>query len=101
MSMVFQRSYVAVRAWLGLNLYLKGGRTMRKAFILLTPVVLLTFLFSAVPCAFSQKPIIIGAPLSTAFLYGWGAQRGIILAVEEINAQGGGRCGWKEAAAES
>lgn len=62
---------------------------MRKAFIFLTPVVLLTFLFSAVPCAFSQKPIIIGAPLSTAFLYGWGAQRGITLAVEEINAQGG------------
>ena len=62
---------------------------MRKAFFLLIPVVLLTFLFSAVPCAFSQKPITIGAPLSTAFLYGWGAERGIRLAIEEINAKGG------------
>jgi branched-chain amino acid transport system substrate-binding protein len=62
---------------------------MRKAFTLFIPIVLLTFLFFAVPCAFSQKPIVIGAPLSTAFLYGWGAQRGMVLAVEEINAQGG------------
>ena len=35
------------------------------------------------------KPIVIGCPLSTAFLYGWDAERGIKLAVEEINAQGG------------
>ena len=35
------------------------------------------------------KPIIIGCPLSTAFLYGWDAERGIRLAVEEINAKGG------------
>ena len=57
---------------------------MRKALLLLTPVVLLTFLFLAVPGAFSQKPITIGAPLSTAFLYGWDAERGIKLAVKEI-----------------
>lgn len=36
-----------------------------------------------------SKPIIIGAPLSTAFLYGWDAERAIKLAVEEINAKGG------------
>jgi len=36
-----------------------------------------------------SKPIVIGCPLSTAFLYGWDAERGIKLAVEEINAQGG------------
>lgn len=35
------------------------------------------------------KPIIIGAPLATAFLYGWDAERAIKLAVEEINAKGG------------
>jgi branched-chain amino acid transport system substrate-binding protein len=39
--------------------------------------------------AMAQKPVVIGAPLSTAFLYGWDAERGIKLAVEEINAAGG------------
>ena len=39
--------------------------------------------------AFAEKPIIIGAPLSTAYLYGWDAERGIKLAVDEINAAGG------------
>jgi branched-chain amino acid transport system substrate-binding protein len=37
----------------------------------------------------AEKPIIIGAPLATAFLYGWDAERGIKLAADEINAQGG------------
>ncbi|HOV89695.1 MAG TPA: ABC transporter substrate-binding protein [Syntrophorhabdaceae bacterium] len=37
----------------------------------------------------SEKPIVIGAPLATAFLYGWDAERGIKLAAEEINAKGG------------
>ncbi len=37
----------------------------------------------------AEKPIVIGAPLSTAFLYGWVAERGIKLAVEEINQKGG------------
>ena len=45
------------------------------------------FLFSG--SAMSQKPIILGAPLSTAYLYGWAAERGIRLAVDEINAAGG------------
>jgi branched-chain amino acid transport system substrate-binding protein len=39
--------------------------------------------------AFAGKPIILGAPLSTAYLYGWDAERGIKLAVDEINAAGG------------
>jgi branched-chain amino acid transport system substrate-binding protein len=39
--------------------------------------------------AAAAKPIVIGAPLATAFLYGWDAERAIKLAVEEINAQGG------------
>lgn len=33
--------------------------------------------------------ITLGAPLATAYLYGWDAERGIRLAVEEINAAGG------------
>ncbi|MFQ5654794.1 MAG: ABC transporter substrate-binding protein [Planctomycetota bacterium] len=36
-----------------------------------------------------DRPIKLGAPLSTAYLYGWDAERGIRLAVEEINAAGG------------
>jgi branched-chain amino acid transport system substrate-binding protein len=37
----------------------------------------------------AADPIVIGAPLSTAFLYGWDAERGMRLAIEEINAAGG------------
>ncbi|MFA6222630.1 MAG: ABC transporter substrate-binding protein [Desulfomonilaceae bacterium] len=44
-------------------------------------------------CCAAEKPIIIGAPLSTAFLYGWDAERGIKLAVDEINAAGGVKVG--------
>lgn len=36
-----------------------------------------------------EKPIILGAPLSTAFLYGWDSERAMRLAIEEINAKGG------------
>jgi branched-chain amino acid transport system substrate-binding protein len=39
--------------------------------------------------ATAAKPIVLGCPLSTAFLYGWDAERAITLAVEEINAAGG------------
>jgi len=39
--------------------------------------------------ALAENPITIGCPLSTAFVYGWDAERGITLAVEEINAAGG------------
>jgi len=45
------------------------------------------------PAIAAEKPIILGAPLSTAFLYGWDAERGIKLAVEEINAAGGVKVG--------
>ncbi|MDZ7579265.1 MAG: hypothetical protein U5R30_01195 [Deltaproteobacteria bacterium] len=37
----------------------------------------------------ASQPIVIGCPLATAFLYGWDAERGVTLAVEEINAAGG------------
>ncbi|MGD2125649.1 MAG: ABC transporter substrate-binding protein [Desulfobacteraceae bacterium] len=46
--------------------------------------------------ALAEKPIVIGAPLSTAFLYGWDAERAMTLAVEEINAQGGVNVGGKK-----
>src|SRR5512136_1832697 len=44
----------------------------------------------------AEKPIVIGAPLATAFLYGWDAERGIKLAVDEINAAGGVAVGGKK-----
>jgi branched-chain amino acid transport system substrate-binding protein len=43
--------------------------------------------------ALAQEPITLGCPLSTAFVYGWDAERGIKLAVEEINAAGGVKVG--------
>ena len=48
----------------------------------------LTF-FAGASALAAEKPIVIGAPLATGFLYGWDAERGIRLAVEEINATGG------------
>ena len=51
---------------------------------------------AALPAAAAEKPIVIGAPLATAFLYGWDAQRGIQLAVEEINAAGGVNVGGRK-----
>lgn len=54
-------------------------------------IVLLLFLLAAFSgsTAAAAEPIVIGCPLSTAFLYGWAAERGVRLAVEEINAAGG------------
>ena len=54
-------------------------------------LVLLATFFLILPAgrAAAEKPIVIGAPLSTAFLYGWDAERGMKLAVDEINAKGG------------
>jgi branched-chain amino acid transport system substrate-binding protein len=53
--------------------------TLLAAVLLLVPVL----------PAQAEDPIVLGCPLSTAFLYGWDAERGIKLAVDEINAQGG------------
>lgn len=41
----------------------------------------------------AAKPIVLGAPLSTAYLYGWTAQKSFKLAVDEINAAGGVKVG--------
>ena len=43
--------------------------------------------------ALAEKPIIIGSPLSTSYLYGWDAERAIKLAISEINAAGGVKVG--------
>jgi branched-chain amino acid transport system substrate-binding protein len=60
---------------------------MRRTFLcLLAAAFLLVFGSSAIA---AEKPIVIGAPLATAFLYGWDAARGMTLAAEEINAKGG------------
>jgi len=72
----------------------KGGRNMRKKGWLLVGILFLVFSlfvisFSGFNARAQGKPIVIGAPLSTAFLYGWDAARAITLATEEINAQGG------------
>ena len=59
----------------------------------LVPWVLVCFVsltfFAGASALAAEKPIVIGAPLATGFLYGWDAERGIRLAVEEINAKGG------------
>ncbi|MDI7258488.1 MAG: ABC transporter substrate-binding protein [Thermodesulfobacteriota bacterium] len=72
---------------------MKGKRFFLLVGVSFFIVGLLAILFSIPsfsPKANAQgKPIVLGAPLATAFLYGWGADRGIRLAVEEINAKGG------------
>ena len=63
----------------------------KKSFV--AALVGLMFLFSGAVAALAADPIVIGAPLATAFLYGWDAQRAMELAVEEINAAGGVKVG--------
>jgi branched-chain amino acid transport system substrate-binding protein len=73
----------------------KGGNRMKgKKLFLWVGVLVLVIGLLSIPLfghkAKAQgKPIVIGAPLATAFLYGWDAARAITLATEEINAQGG------------
>jgi branched-chain amino acid transport system substrate-binding protein len=52
-------------------------------------VVLALLLVLPAAVSIAADPIRLGCPLSTAFLYGWDAERGVTLAVEEINAAGG------------
>lgn len=56
----------------------------------------MSFVLASFTDGFSQQkgqPIVIGAPLPTQYLYGWDAQRAMLLAVEEINARGGVQVG--------
>ena len=57
-----------------------------KSLIVLLMIISMALSAGAVQAA---QPIVIGCPLATAFLYGWDAERGVTLAVEEINAAGG------------
>jgi branched-chain amino acid transport system substrate-binding protein len=57
-----------------------------KLVVILAAVVLVVGVSATARAA---DPIVIGAPLSTGFLYGWDAEKAIKLAVEEINAAGG------------
>lgn len=71
----------------------EGGRIMKRA-KLWVGILCFGLALSCLPFLGHQanaqgKPIVIGAPLSTAFLYGWDAARAITLATEEINAKGG------------
>jgi branched-chain amino acid transport system substrate-binding protein len=68
---------------------------MKKLFYLSLVVLFVVFCIPFMTVA-QEKPIVIGAPLSTAFLYGWDAERGIKLAVDEINAAGGVNVGGKK-----
>ncbi len=63
---------------------MKAGRFKTLLFLILS----LAMILPAAP-ARAADPIVLGCPLSTAFLYGWDAERAITLAVEEINAKGG------------
>jgi branched-chain amino acid transport system substrate-binding protein len=63
---------------------MKGNATRGLFVICITLVLML----SANP-VLAEKPIVIGSPLSTAYLYGWDAERAIKLAISEINAAGG------------
>lgn len=59
----------------------------KKVGVLLACMLAMLFML-ATPAA-AAKPIVLGCPLSTAYLYGWDAERAIKLAVDEINAAGG------------
>ena len=65
------------------------GKPKRWTIVFYVMVVLASLSFSSDRANGAEKPIVIGAPLATAFLYGWDAERAIKLAVEEINAKGG------------
>jgi len=65
----------------------------QKAKMALAVLAAIAALISVWAPAFAEKPIVIGAPLATSFLYGWDAEKAIKLAVEEINAAGGVKVG--------
>jgi len=62
---------------------------MKTKFFATIVMLLAVFMLLPASSALAAKPIVLGCPLSTAFLYGWDAERAITLAVEEINAAGG------------
>lgn len=77
---------------MGGDIHEKENEMKRKATILAAIVTFLA-IWAVSPAAAAEKPIIIGAPLATAFLYGWDAEKAMQLAVDEINASGGVKVG--------
>ena len=69
---------------------------IKKNMKMLMIFFLAVFLILPAQTALAEKPIVVGAPLSTAFLYGWGPERAFTLAIEEINAKGGVNVGGKK-----
>ena len=68
----------------------------KRNYTILTAIVIAFFLILNANTAMAKKPIIIGCPLATSFLYGWDAERAITLAIEEINKAGGVKVGPKK-----
>jgi branched-chain amino acid transport system substrate-binding protein len=68
---------------------MKGKQLWLWFGVLFSVFGLLSIPFLMLNAKAAEKPIVIGSPLATAFLYGWDAERAIKLAVEEINAKGG------------
>ena len=68
----------------------------KRNLTILTALLLAIFLILPANTVKAEKPIIIGCPLATSFLYGWDAERAITLAVEEINKAGGVKVGQKK-----
>jgi len=78
----------------GLTRFEKGGHEMKKRALRFLMVLLAVGLMVLPEKAvLAADPIILGCPLSIAYLYGWDAERAIRLAVEEINAKGGVKVG--------
>jgi branched-chain amino acid transport system substrate-binding protein len=67
-----------------------------KRLSIITLLSALILLFAPISAVSAADNIVVGCPLSTAFLYGWDAEKGVKLAVEEINAQGGVNVGGKK-----
>ncbi|MBU2552660.1 MAG: ABC transporter substrate-binding protein [Proteobacteria bacterium] len=61
-------------------------KTWTKLVVILSAVFMLVCIGLAAQAA---DPIVLGAPLSTGYLHGWDAEKGIKLAVDEINQAGG------------
>jgi branched-chain amino acid transport system substrate-binding protein len=72
------------------------GKMFRIADKVIVIVLIPSLLFFSCKGKKDEGVIKLGAPLSTAYLYGWDAERGIRLAVEEINAAGGVDVGGKK-----
>ncbi|MBU1274856.1 MAG: ABC transporter substrate-binding protein [Proteobacteria bacterium] len=66
---------------------------MKRKFRFLVALASMLALLLPAGAALAAEPIVLGCPLSTAFLYGWDADRAIKLAVDEINAAGGVKVG--------